>query len=138
MYLLVISPMLTVIFTHTSNAAQVSAEDSYCEDYQTELQALQSNHAKTGRFKIWSVTLSYLDGILAVKLSCLAASACSLELERTALVPKLYSVGDAQVLLRKPFKTPHPNAPDCSQVPIQPCPVLSAILLRHTDTALTE
>ena len=40
----------------------------------------------------------------------------SLEIHRKPLLPKLLSVVDATVVLRKPFKSPHPNAPARSEV----------------------
>ena len=42
--------------------------------------------------------------------------ACSLQLERKPLVPKLLNMSNAEAILRRPFKSPHPTAPDCSQV----------------------
>lgn len=40
----------------------------------------------------------------------------SLDVSRKPLLPKLLSVQDAAVVLRKPFKSPHPNAPARSEV----------------------
>lgn len=40
----------------------------------------------------------------------------SLDVSRKAILPKILSVQDAAVILRKPFKSPHPTAPARSEV----------------------
>lgn len=41
---------------------------------------------------------------------------CSLQVSRKALLPKVLSVQGAELALRAPFKSPHPNAPARSEV----------------------
>lgn len=41
---------------------------------------------------------------------------CSLEVARGPLLPKLLLVGQSEAVLKKPFKSPHPDAPSKSTV----------------------
>ena len=46
----------------------------------------------------------------------LCVARCSLQVSRKALLPKVLSVQGAELALRAPFKSPHPNAPARSEV----------------------
>lgn len=57
------------------------------------------------------------DGWIKPLLCC--ARFCSLEVSRGALLPRLLTVQETEAVLRKPFKSPHPNAPSKSAVRVE-------------------
>jgi len=67
-----------------------------------------------------------------------------LDIHRNSLMPKLLSVQDAAAVLRKPFKSPHPNAPAQTAVRIififsfscDCCTMLCCFIYRENDLAM--
>ena len=74
-------------------------------------------HSLRTGVSVSSVTAFQVVELDAVQgLSVRAMASRSLQISRKALLPKVLSVQGAQVALRAPFKSPHPNAPARSDV----------------------